>query len=222
MSQLRDLVASGSSLPLRIAASDVIIRDYLPNLLKSVDPEIRMRIVLREAPSQDLAGLVRDGDVDLAIGLLSRHVDAGRHPLVEKMALLPMVVHVPPSHARAVKKWSDLLRILRSGDVPRLVGLPQNNLIMQHVALSLRRKRIEWLPTLEVSSFGHVPAYVKLDFGFGFGLAIPGETKRSRIISIPPEQIPPLALGIWHRETLEPAAARLLSLIRDYASANLR
>lgn len=217
MARIRDTVAAGDGMPLRVAASDVIIRDHLPSLLKHVGADVRTRMVLREAPSQELPGLVRDGEVDLAIGLLSPHVSTGGHPLVEKIAKLPFVLHVPPSHARAVGNWMDLRRMLRKGECPGLIALPENNLLMRHLSLSFRKMAIEWPTTVEVSSLGHVPAYVKLDFGFGFGLAVPGSPMPARVLEVPAERIPPITLGVWHGETMDPPTAQLLSLIRSRA-----
>jgi hypothetical protein len=83
--------------------------------------------------------------------------------------------------------------------------------------------------TIEVSSIGHVAPYVHLDFGFGFsfgfGVAISDggkSPKKSHTIHPPSETLPPLNLVVWHGETLNPSAARLLDLIRHYAQQLLR
>lgn len=220
MSQIRDMLADETERPLRIAASDVVIRDHLPILLKQIDTATRTRLILQEAQSQDLAGLVRNGDADLAIGLLSRHVPSGASPLVEKIGEIPMLLLVPPSHAASVKSWDDLVQLLRLGEKLGLVGMSQANLMMRHITTSLRRAGIEWPTTLEVSSIGHVPAYVDLDFGFGFGFEIPGAGKnqtKGDVIMPPAETLPPLNLVVWHGDSLDPAAARVLDLIRRYA-----
>lgn len=221
---LRDSLHTESGKPLRIAASDLIIRDYLPHLLKQIDAPSRTRLVLREAPSQDLASLVRDGEADLAIGLLSRYVHSGTTPLVEIIARMPLVLYVPPSQVKVVKAWPDLIHLLQQAEKPGLVSLPQNSLLIQHIHASLRKSGVEWHPTLEVSSLSHVESYVDLDFGFGFGiLAPPAKSKRSSRhgIELPNDCIPALNLGVWHTETLDPLAIRLLSLIRRYADENL-
>lgn len=223
MLRIRDALHDESGRPLRIAASDVIIRDHLPAVLKQIDTATRTRLVLREAQSQDLARLVRDADVDLAIGLLSRHLPASTTPLVEKIGALPLVLHVPPAHAKSAKHWEDVIALLRRGEAPGLIALPQQNLVMRHISTSLRRAGVEWLPTLEVSSVGHVSPYVDLDFGFGFGFAVPGHApartrKSTRTIAIPPEKIPPLHLVVWHNESLDPPAIHLLNLIRRHAT----
>lgn len=220
MSQIRDSLADETERPLRIAASDVVIRDHLPALLKQMDVATRTRLILQEAQSQDLAGLIRNEDVDLAIGLLSRHVPSSSSPLVEKIGELAILLLVPPAYAASVKSWDDFLRLYRRGEKLGMVGLSQGNLVMRHINNSLRRLGIDYVPTLEVSSIGHVPAYVELDFGFGFGFAIPESIpnkSHSQIIQPPPDALPPMSLVVWHGETLEPSTARLLDLIRHYA-----
>lgn len=221
MSRLCDALATGPERPLRIAASDVVIRDHLPILLRQLDAAARTRLVLREAHSHDLPALVRDGEADLAVGALSRHVDTGTLPLVERLARLPLKLLVPPSHAAVVSEWRDVLRLLRGGEKPGLVALPPDNLLMRHITESLRRAGVAWTPTMQVSSLSHVPAYVDLDFGFGFGIDLRGQppsTRRTASISLPPEKMPPLSLGVWHSEAPPPLAARLIELIRRHAA----
>lgn len=222
MLRIRDALHDESGRPLRIAASDVIIRDHLPAVLKQIDTATRTRLVLREAQSQDLARLVRDGDVDLAIGLLSGQPPASTSPLVEKIGDLPLVLHVPPSHAGSAETWHDVISLLRKDAPPGLIALPQQNLIMRHINTSLRRAGVEWPPTLEISSVGHVSPYVDLDFGFGFGFAVPGSghtaaREARRIIPVPPGKMPPLHLVVWHGESPGPHAIHLLTLIRRHA-----
>ncbi len=224
MGLLRETLAADTHKPLRIAAADMIIRDHLPQLLKQIDAPSRTRLVLREAPSQDLPALVRDGEADLAIGVLSKHVHSGTSPLVEVIARLPLMLQVPPSHAKTVRQWSDLIRLLRQKEKPGLVSLPQNNLLAQHIHASLRKAGVEWHPTLEVSSLSHVPAYVRLDFGFGFCIVEKtprGKTAGSRLIALSGDHMPSLNVGIWHREQLDPLAQKLMNLIRIYAREKL-
>lgn len=225
MGLLCDSLLRDAERPLRIAASDVIIRDYLPGLLKQMDVPTRMRLVLREAASQDLAGLVKDGEADLAIGMLSKHVRIGSTPLVENIARLPIVLLIPPSHANSISNWSDVIKLLRQKEKPRLVSLPQNNLLMQHIQTGLHKARVEWHPTLEVSSLSHIAAYVELDFGFGFAIKTPHDlSKGSRVsvLDLSSREVAPLDLGVWHGERLEPLALKLLSLIRQYARESLQ
>lgn len=229
MSLIRDSLGDESERPLRIAASDVVIRDHLPRLLKQIDAATRTRLILHEAQSQDLAGLVRNGDVDLAIGLLSRHAPSGASPLVEIIGEIPILLLVPPSHASSVKSWDDFVRMHRRGEKLGLVGLSHANLMMRHITTSLRRVGIEWNTTLEVSSIGHVAPYVDLDFGFGFGfgfgfdIAGAGKNKTKDAIIQPPSKIlPPLNLVVWQGETLNSSAARLLDLIRLYTQQLLK
>jgi DNA-binding transcriptional LysR family regulator len=217
MGLLEHALAQGTEKPLRIAAADVIIRNYLPLLLKQIDHGTRTRLVLREAPSQDLAGLVRDGEADIAIGALSRHVHQGTTPLVEVIARPPFFLHVPPSYRKKIKQWTDLMPLLRS-EQPGLISLPQDSLIGQHINAALRKSRVEWHPTVEVCSLSHVPAYVDLDFGFGFGI-LTADVKASphfkHCITIPTDRIPAMPIGVWYHENLDPTAQHLLALIRQ-------
>jgi DNA-binding transcriptional LysR family regulator len=225
MNRLRESLSGASARPLRVAASDVVIRDYLPELLRQMDTASRTRLVLTEAPSQDLPGLVRDDEADIAVGVLSRHARTGGSPLVEIIASLPLIVMIPPSHRSTVKQWADLLRLLRQKEQPGLITLPQSNLLTGHIHSSLRKSGVEWHPTLEVSSLSHVSKYVELDFGFGFEIKAPHTDtmgKKLAIMEVPTQRIAAFKLGVWHRERLDPLAVRLIKLIRAFARENLR
>jgi hypothetical protein len=224
MNLLRNGLSTKAAKPLRIAASDIIIRDYLPELLMKLDVVTRTRLILREAPSQDLACVVRDDEADLAIGMLSRHVAMGSTPMLEIMASLPLLLLVPPSHHETVREWSDVVKLLKSAEKPSLVGLPENNLIMQHTQAALRKGGLEWHNTLEVSSMSHVAKYVALDFGFGFAIQAPPSRNKhdtNHSIPIPEQNMPMLKLGVWHTEHLDPLAVQMLNLIRSFTKEHI-
>ena len=218
MERLCHAMGEPAGRPLRIAASDVIIRDHLPGLLRRIDPASRVRLILREAASQDLAGLVRDGGADLAIGMLSRHVSTGPRPMVERLAPLPLALLVPPGHEQQVRDWAGLLRLLRGRETPGLVALPQDNLLMRHFRACLLRLGLDWPATVEVCSLSHVPAYVNLDFGFGLTLDAPAVRPPGsvRMIHPPAGKMPPIHLGVWHGDQPDPLALRLLDHIRQH------
>jgi len=225
MNRLREDISTERERPLRVAASDVVIRDYLPGLFKEIDMISRTRLVLREAASQELAGLVKDGEADLAIGMLSRHVTKGATPLVEILAKLSVVLLVPPMFKKEVREWTDLIRILRSHEKPGLISLPQNNLVMQHIRMGLRKSGLDWNHTLEVSSISQIATYVDLDFGFGFGLKAPHamvKGARHGLVDVPGQRIPAFQLGVWHRDDADPLARKLLTLMRNFAREHLR
>ncbi len=223
MGLLKDSLLIDDDKPLRIAASDIIIRNYLPELLKELDTKTRTRHVLREAPSQDLAQLVRDDEMDIAIGMVSKYVQIGTKPLVEILATLPLVLLVPPSQQREIRTWSDFLKLLKNQEKPGFVALPQNNLLMRHKLAALRKAGIEWNTTIEVSSLSHVAKYVALDFGFGIGIQTPKseEEEGNGRIAIPIEEMPPLSLGAWYKEEIDPLSSRLLAIIRSFAKKHL-
>lgn len=193
---------------LRVAASDVVIHRHLPALLAAMRMPASARLLLRDAPSHRLPQLVRDGEVDVAVGVMSERAARGVTPLAEVLMRVPLGVLVRAKGPVAAD-WKSLQGLLRAGRAPGLVGLPEDNLISEHFAAAMHRKGLRWPVTVEVSSMRHVATYVSLGLGCGLHLADPAAPlpKGLAWIPLPRTVVAPLAIGLWHRAD-PPALAR--------------
>ena len=202
---------------LRVAASDVVINLHLPALLAAMKLPADARLTLRDAPSGELPGLVRDEEVDIAFGIMTADAPKGRSPLAEVLMDLPFgLIHPDPEAAKSpAAAWKDLRSRLTRGDPPGLIGLPPANPIARHLRRSLEQHGLSWPVTVEVSSLAHAHAYVAL--GLGYAIILPqGKTRPPGWFAIPVSVAPPLRLGAWHGANPPPLARRLLQVARKY------
>lgn len=187
----------GSALELvRIGASDVILRDHLPEIIQRLREKFpSTKLVLRSGYQTDLLEWMRKSELDLALTLLDKNVPAGLQTRV--------VMHVPlillvnrKSKLRSVEELWVQKRI-----VEPLLSLPPNEIICRHFQDGLRSRGVEWKPTIELSSLELIETYAENDYGFGLGLDLPGRkfSKRLKVLSLP--GFPPVDFGlIWQGE----------------------
>jgi DNA-binding transcriptional LysR family regulator len=222
MRESLDKVKKSNQGILRIAASDVVISKHLPKLLEAMNFPKSARLHLLDASSHQLPNLVRDGEVDVAIGVMSSHANKGRLPLAETLIEVPVGVIRPKEKRRSCPSWQELKQTLQGSDVPGLIGLPAQNLISDHVISSLRKKGIVWPISMEVSSLSHVANFVSLGLGYGIHLAPAMDEKQVRQldwIEFPANIVPPLAIGMWYGEHPNDLARSFLQVARNYARA---
>lgn len=204
---------------LRVAASDVVIHRHLPRLLAALRMPPSARLLLRDAPSHGLPQLVRDGEVDVAVGVMPSRAPRGTNPLAEILMRVPVALLVP--EGGPIREWKQVQARLREGCPPGLVGLPENNLISEHLAASLRRRGLRWPVTVELSSLRHVASYVALGLGCGLHLGDPAAAPPDglAVLPLPRALVPPLAIGLWHTAHPPTLARGFIAAARRHARA---
>lgn len=207
---------------LRIAASDVVINRHLPKLLETLAMPESARLYLKDAPSHELPGLVREGEVDLAIGVMPTLSDRGKFPLAEVLMQVPVGI-IYPKQARVapLASWAELKAMLLEKSRPGLISLPKHNLISTHVSQALAKQGISWPITAEVSSLSHVATFVGLGLGYGINLAYALESndKSYHWLPFPPHVVPPLKIGMWYGDHPPELAKRFIRIAREYTKA---
>lgn len=150
---------------LRIAASEIILRDHLPHLLSRLqERHPKLRITLRSAFQAQMEAALENDEIDLAITPLEKKPRPRLHchPLVR----LPLVMLVPKKlKLRSVDElWVDGV-----GAHP-LISLPESETVSRLFQKELRRRRLEWPISLEASSLGLITRYVANGYGVGVGV----------------------------------------------------
>lgn len=207
---------------LRIAASDVVINRHLPKLLETLAMPESARLYLKDAPSHELPGLVREGEVDLAIGVMPTLSDRGKFPLAEVLMQVPVgIIYPKQAHLAPLASWSELKALLLEKSLPGLISLPKHNLISTHVMQSLMKHGISWPITAEVSSLSHVATFVGLGLGYGINLAHALEESETSYhwLPFPSNIVPPLKIGMWYGDHPPELAKRFIRIARQYTKA---
>lgn len=154
----------------RIGASDVILRDHLPEILQRVREQFpSTRLILRSGYQPELLQWLGNGELDLALTLLDRNMPPGLRAL--SIMKLPLVLLA--SRKRKLPSPEQLWTRKRIEEP--LLCLPPNEVICRCFQEGLQQRGVEWKPSIQLSSLELIEAYVENDYGFGLGLDLPGK-----------------------------------------------
>lgn len=200
----RQLV-NGQQPTLRVGASEVVLRTHLPVVLERLrhsHPQIRLK--LRSGFESELAGWLRDGEVDLIISPLpGRPPPRTRH---QRLLRLPLVLLVPKKlKVGAVEElWAN-----RRPDLA-LVSLPERESVSVIFQRGLKRRGVKWPVAIEASSLDLVTQYVADGRGVGVTMMLPEFVQHSRVRMLPLDGFDPVEIvALWHGDQTALVAALL-------------
>jgi DNA-binding transcriptional LysR family regulator len=150
---------------LRIGASELALRDYLPAVierLRLLEPKIRLS--LRSGFQAELEKWLLDREIGLAITTLQGRPPAKIRCL--RLMRLPLVLLVPKKSR--IKSAAALLAS-RMVEEP-LVCLPETEVMTQNFRKGLRDRQVDWPQSIKASSMDLVTRYVAN--GYGLGLSV--------------------------------------------------
>jgi DNA-binding transcriptional LysR family regulator len=180
----------------RIGASDVILRDHLPEIFQRLREQFpSTKLVLRSGYQPELMEWMRKQELDLALTLVDKNVPSGFQTKV--IMQVPLVLLA--SRKRNLKSADDLWKLRRITEP--LLCLPPNELICRYFQDGLRPRGVEWQPTIELSSLELIETYVENDYGYGLGLDLPGRkfSRRIKVLKLPGFPVVDFGL-IWQGE----------------------
>ena len=150
---------------LRIAASELVLRDYLPAVVEQVRQQVpKLNLVLRSGFQLEMEKWLMEREVDLAITPLDRK-PPGRIRCARLMRLpLVLLVHKKAKIKSAAELWT------RGEIAEPLICLPQTEGMTQLFRRGLRERQVDWPQSIEASSMDLVTRYVAN--GYGIGLSV--------------------------------------------------
>jgi DNA-binding transcriptional LysR family regulator len=201
-----------SDVRIRIGASQTILRDYLPKVLSIVRRKVpNLRVALREGYPHELLQAVDENEIDVAISAMETRPPAGmRKTVVAKLhpsLLLP---------ATAAMRDQDLAACAARQDP--LIALPPGEPVCRLFQQELKRRHIDWTPTIEVSALDLVAAYVKEGFGVGLSVTDPNLSCPG-VKTLLLDDFPAITIAAVWRKLLSPAAKYFVEALSAEASA---
>jgi DNA-binding transcriptional LysR family regulator len=197
--------------PLRIGASEVVLRLHLPAVLERLrHHHASVRLGLRSGFDTELAAWLRDGEVDFVVTPL-----AGKPPPRTRsvsLLRLPLALLVPKRWA--VKSAADLWS--RRVIPEPLISMPPRESVSLVFQCELRRRGLQWAVTIEASSIELITQYVADGRGAGVTVMLPEIVRHPRVRVLPLADFPLLEIAaLWHGEP-SPMLRALLEEGRQY------
>lgn len=205
-------IRGGSTERLRVGASQTVLRNHLPRILRALRSRYRgLKLVLRSGYQQDLEKLLAAGEIDLAVTVVDRTIASGLHS--EILIELPLALLVPlEAHAQSAM---DILSADRLGEP--LVSVRTDEAVPRMFHQELARRGLAWPTTIEVATLELVNTYVAEGFGIGMTVSVPGEKAPhgTRLLSL--DDFPRVPIGLLWGTKLSSVGKHFTELLRTAA-----
>lgn len=178
---------------LRIGASELVLRDYLPAVVGQLRRhEPKLRLGLRSGFQHEVEQWLLDREIDLAIVPLENRPPARLR--CQRLLRLPLVLLV---HKKSRLKSAAALWIHGEPTEP-LIGLPPTEPLMRNFRHGLQQRQVDWPHTIEASSMGLVTRYVANGYGVGVSLGATEVVKHPDVRVLPLEGFAPIEIAaLW-------------------------
>lgn len=217
LTEVGNRLRGGTEKRLRIAAPEIVQRDYLPALLVRMRQRIPgFQFTLSPGRNDDIESKLLGQEIDIGFASLNtrRQEDLRSEPLLS----LPPILLVPQNSRFA--RAEDILRRDRI-DLP-LITLPSADPLCRLFQECLRKRKVDWYASLEVSSLDIISRYVAEGFGIGLSLATPRQVSGDRVRALPLDGFPAVEFGALWLGRLSPPGQIMLEEARAEARTSTR
>lgn len=197
---------------LRIAASELILRDYLPSIIQRVKQRhAATRFALRSGQQAEMERWLAQREIDLAVTPLDTKPAAGLQVL--PIVALPPVLLVPKSSRlkSAAQLWA------QSPVAEPLIRMPLVEGISRSFDRGLKKLGVDWPVSIEATSTELVSQYVANGYGIGVTVDLPNLVKRRGVRAVPLPGFEPVEIAALWRAPTTPLVEGLLEAIRARA-----
>ena len=178
---------------LRIAAPEIVQREYLPELFTRMRKRVPgFHFTLTQGMQEQCETLLNAQEVDIGIALLTKKPEAGMQ--ARELAHMPLVLLV--AEGSGITRAEDLLGRDRI-DLP-LITLGAEEGVCRAFQAGLRERGVDWVPSLELGGLDLVARYVSEGFGVGVSLRLPGCELPEGVRELPLDGFPQFTVAaIW-------------------------
>ena len=207
-------LADAESTLVRVAASEIVLRDHMPSVIRRVKQKhAGLRLVLRDPPPAQVETLLRNRELDLAVstGMRPR---SGSGLQARRLMRVPLVLLV---HRKSRLRSAAELWARRRIEEPLVSSVPAPNDVFQE---GLKRRRVVWTAAIEATSLDLVTWYVAHEHGIGVSIALPQLIAHRDVRALPLDGFPPVEiLAIWRGDP-NPVLRTVLDEARNYVRQN--
>ncbi len=196
---------------LSIGAPPLLAATLLPRVIRDfAQTAPGVSVTLWDRPIASINALVRDGEVELAVGTFRQEERLARVPLItDRLSLLCPADH--PLAARGELDWAELAGL-------PLIALRHGNGIRDQVDRGYEAAGLHTEPAFELDQIGTVVAMVEAGFGITVLPPYALGPASARSLVVRPLDAPSIVreIEVVHREdrSLSPAAAEFVRLLR--------
>ncbi len=212
LSATADRLRGGVSQHIRIGASEIVLRDYLPMIVAEVRKKFpKLKLTLREGYHPQLYSALQKQELDLIVTVLENKPPAGMHGCALISLPLVLLVREDSKITCAAELWA------RDRIDETLISLPANEPIYRSFLRALSRQGVDWFPGIEVSTLKLVETYVAHGYGIGLSVALPKAKVEPPLRMLPLENFEPISIGAVWQGKVSPIIQAFLNAIERTA-----
>jgi DNA-binding transcriptional LysR family regulator len=205
-------IQGGQARHIRIGASTIVLRDYLPELFQDVREKFPgLKMSLREGFPAQLEAMLGADEIDLAITLVEKKSAPGIHSLA--LLELPPVLLVEKSSP--LKSAAELWQ--RDKIEEPLICFPPGEPLGKSFQKKLTELGVDWFPSIEASSADLIETYVGSGLGIGVSAAIPKKLMPPKVRALALDGFPPVTIGVMWRGRKSPLVQTFLDELQARA-----
>lgn len=191
LTPMAEKLRGGVSQHLRIAASETVLRNFLPEVLQELRRKFpKLKVTLREGYHPQVVTWLLQQEIDLSLGLLGEKPPTGVNAI--PLFKLPLVLLVPK--ASRLKSAEELWQRDRIEEA--LITVPSNEPIRRAFQEGLTKRKVDWFSGIEVSSVEMVQTYVANGYGFGVTIHLPNLKLNPKVMRLSLEGFDEVTFGI--------------------------
>jgi len=193
LTPMAEKIRGGVSQHLKIAASETVLRSFMPEMLQELRGKFpKLKVTLREGYHPQVVTWLLQQEIDLSVGLIGGKPPAGVNAV--SLLKLPLVLLVPKTSK--LESAEDLWQ--RDRIEESLITVPSNEPIRRAFQEGLSKRNVDWLGGIEVSSVEMVQTYVASGYGFGVTVHVSKLKLHPKVRAIPLEGFEELTFGmLW-------------------------
>src|ERR1051325_2380290 len=176
---------------LRIAASETMLREYLPAILQDLHKQFpKLKVTLREGYHPEVLTWLQQQEIDVSVGLLGGKPPAGVNAV--PIFKIPLVLLVPQgSRLKSAEELWERDRI----EGP-LITVPSTQPICRAFQDGLTKLKVDWFSGIEVSTVEMVQTYVAKGYGIGVTVSVPKMEYHPQVRPLPLDGFEMVTFGV--------------------------
>ncbi len=212
LGEIGDKMRGGSETRLRIAAPEIVQRDYLTGLLTRMRKRIPgFQFTLTPGRVEEIEAKLLRQEID--IGFATLNTKRSEDLRARNLLSLPLVLLVAKN-----SRHTDAAQIIGKDRIDQpLISLPAADPLARLFQEGLRKRGIDWFANLEVSSLDIISRFVAEGFGVGLSVATPKQISNDLVRQLPLDGFPAVEFGAMWLGRLSPVAEMMLEEARTEA-----
>ncbi|MEE2948169.1 MAG: LysR family transcriptional regulator [Verrucomicrobiota bacterium] len=196
LNKMADDLRGGASQRVRVGASHIILRDYMPTIMEAVrEKRPDLRVSLRPGHQPSLEAALLEREIDVAVTVLEKDSPAG----IEARALLEIPLVLVTRQSSRIQSADELFQSKKPTEP--LIGLPPDEPVMKMFRSSLADLGVDWHTSMEVNSFDIAEQLAAKGFGIALGVELPVSRHMPGLRVIPLPGFAALKIGVlWQDE----------------------